>query len=446
MPRQTTSGFVGILLLTIVAIGVGVGYFLIQQRKIPEPVASSTEAASLGLVSVGESQLANVSQVEVTSTTSPKVPVEKKVEKLVQEKKNSSSVNTVNDSDFLPKKDITTKPDLPAQAEVLEPTLIIEAGEQPRQTLLLGDARLVPFTTFKLTAEGSDVTVNSLTVERKGFGSDKIFVEVGVIDHGTERKLNSNHQYVMNKPFTVKQGETEEITLYGNIVDATTLATYNGQAPSLALVAIKINSDMGAKVTGTLPIVGTMQTVNSSLVIGSITFTNSGFDPAVGRSLYINDKNVTFAGVRGTMNSAEPVLLKSFSWTHNGSASSLNMANVKICVVKVETRCYDAEVDSFGKYYTADFANDIKIEKGGVFDVYIKGDILPSGVNRTVNFDITTSYDITAYGLTYRNFFYPFGGSESGNQPEGSFSTTEFPFYNGYAHSIVGGSFNSIGR
>jgi len=88
----------------------------------------------------------------------------------------------------------------------------------------------------------------------------------------------------------------------------------------------------------------------------------------------------------------------------------------------------------------------MKIGKGESFDLYIKGDVLPSGVNRTVNFDITTSYDVLGLGQSYNNFIYSQGGELDGAQPEGSFSITEYPFYNGYAHSIVSGSFNNIGR
>ncbi len=442
MPRQTTGGFVGLLLLTVLAIGVGVASFFFYQKVpssshyISENISEKIETANL--IQTETAQATTTQSIATSTPVLESSPVENKQETKVTDSK--KIILAKNPTDV--KAQATTVVIPPPQ--VSEPTLVVEAGEQPKQILLLGDARLVPFTTIKLTAQGTDIIINSLTVERKGFGSDKIFVEVGVIDHGTERKLNSNHLYVMNKAFSIKQGETEEITLYGNIVDATTLSTYNGQAPSLALIAI----DTKAKVEGTLPVVGTMQTVNSSLTIGSITLVRSGLDPAVGRTLYINDKNIIFSGVRGTLNSAEPALLKFFGWTRKGSVSSLDLSNVKICLVRLDTKCFDAKLSPNGRYYSVDFANekdsDIKIEKGGLFDIYIKGDILPSGVNRTVDFDITTSYDIIAYGITYKNFFYPFGGTDSGTQPEGSFSTTEYPFYNGYSHSIVGGSFNTI--
>ncbi len=323
--------------------------------------------------------------------------------------------------------------------------LLVEAGEQPKSTLLLADARMVPFTTIKLTAQGKDITVKSLTVERKGFGSDRIFTEAGVMDHDFERTLNGNHQYVMREPFTIAAGASEDITLFGNITDIDTLASYDGEMPALALVNIATADN--DKIFGTLPIVGTAHTVNDSLVIGSLTMSTSSLDPATNRKLQINDTKQIFSAVRVTASGAEIVALQSIGFTQKGSAGINDIANVKICVSMKNIKCYDATTDD-GKWYGGDFGNDITLDKGGFADIYIQGDITTSGANRTVNFDVETSYDITGYGLTYKNFMHSFADASAGDgaQPEGSFSTSEYPFYNGYAHTIQGGSAVYIGR
>ncbi|KKR32373.1 MAG: hypothetical protein UT65_C0002G0019 [Parcubacteria group bacterium GW2011_GWF2_39_8b] len=445
MFRNTERGYIGFVILAIVAVALGaVSLFFYEQKK---PTPSPTEQLEkIVMEDARANQLANV--VEATTTIVIATTTEIKTEQLVPV---PVSKKIVSYADTPPKP--TAKPTIQAEPSVVippsppkEPTLIVETGEQPKQTLLIGSARLVPFTVVNLTAKETDIEIESLEVERKGMGSDRIFVEVGVIDHGLEKKLNANHQYVMRKPFTIKAGETEEITLYGNITDKSTLATYEGQSPSLALIKININAKTPAKISGVLPIVGTAHIVNSSLTIGSMTLSSSGFDPGINKNIYINDTGIIFSAVRGLVGGSEVINLQFFGWTQNGSASYLNISNVQICVFyKADTKCFPADVDSVGKYYSAEFG-DMKIGKGESFDLYIKGDVLPSGVNRTVNFDITTSYDVLGLGQSYNNFIYSQGGELDGAQPEGSFSITEYPFYNGYAHSIVSGSFNNIGR
>jgi len=337
-----------------------------------------------------------------------------------------------------------TPPPVVTEPEVTEPTLFVSAGEQPKQTLLLATADRILFTTIEMTAKGGDIDISSLTIERRGMGSDRIFTEVGVVDVDSERAINANHQYSTHKTFTIKDGETQEIVLFGNITDQVTLADYNSQAPSLALVGIKTE----AKISGSLPIVGTQHIVNSNLTIGSLELTGGGMDPGMAKNIDIGGTNITFAGVRATASGAEQVLLQSFYWYQNGSISRFDLANVKTCVsYKSAINCYDAEPDDNGRYYGGEFGDGIKIDKGDSADIYIKGDVLASGVNRTVDFDINSSYDVLAYGLSYKNFFYSFyGGEEEGAQAEGVFSLSEGPLYNAYAHNVLGGSFTNIGR
>jgi hypothetical protein len=198
---------------------------------------------------------------------------------------------------------------------------------------------------------------------------------------------------------------------------------------------------------GALPIVGVTDTVNSNLVIGSITLGTSGFDPGTNRNLYINSNNVIFSAVTAQVSSAEPVLLKSFAFTQNGSASKFDTSGVQICVIyRSAKNCFDTTIDTDNKYYSADFGDGILVAKGDTVDIYIKGNVGTTGSRRTIDFDVASSYDVSGIGKTYQNTIYGTGGDLDGAQPEGSYSTSEGPFYNAYAHTIVGGSFGSVGK
>jgi len=447
MLKNSQRGFVKFVILAVIAVVVGATslFFyeqkkpaqqsIVESKKIVVEERSFNQTADIVLATTTVPELSTVrgkATTEVITEQTVSIPPPKKIPPPPPPQ---SIVKPTIQVEPL----VVIQPTLPA-----EPTLMVETSEQPKQTLLIGSARLVPFTVINLTAKETDINVTSLEIERKGMGSDLIFVEVGVLNHGLEKKLNANHQYVMRKPFTIKAGEMEEITLYGNITDKDTLASYEGQSPSLALIKVNIDSKTQAKILGDLPILGTAHIVNSSLTIGSMTLSNSGFDPGINKNIYINDTGIIFSAIRGLIGGSEVIDLQFFGFTQNGSASFLNISNVQICIVyKSETQCYPADVDSVGKYYSSEFGGGIKIGKGESFDVYIKGDALPSGVNRTIDFDITTSYDILGLGQSYNNYLYSQGGELDGTQPEGSFSTTEYPFYNGYAHSIVPGSFSS---
>lgn len=443
MNTDKQKGFAGLIVLTIAAVALGGVFYFLHDAGSNSPINLGNGLPQIA--SAIQSQVTIEPEVTVTSSTpltnnglalyvgdvaSPK---------LAQKKKLVVNTGTEEVPQVKPSPVVTMAI---VEEKITEPTLIVEQSEQVNGSLLLADARRVPFTKINLTAQGGDVTVQSLTIERRGIASDRLFVEVGVLNHGIEKRLNASHQYKMNEPFTITNGETEEIILYGNIIAKESLASYVGQSPSLALIEIMTS----AKISGSLPLVGTTHIANSTLTIGSLGLTTSGLDPGVNRNFDVNATNVIFSAVRITAGSSEPLLLREFGWTQNGSAGAGDLSNIQTCIdYKNNRTCYPSDSED-GKYYYTDFENNIRIDKGESADVYIKGDVLPSGANRTVNFDITTSYDISAYGLTYKNYFYTYGGENEGAQPEGSLSTSEYPFYNGYTHNIVSGSFNSISR
>ncbi|HLD57206.1 MAG TPA: peptidoglycan-binding protein, partial [archaeon] len=228
-------------------------------------------------------------------------------------------------------------------------SLSVSAGSQPANSLAPQSASRVPFTTVVLSAGSSDVTVNSITVERVGLAQDAVFSGVVLLNSdgmqiGISKTLNSNHQAMVGEPWVIKAGTSQTVTVAGNM--ASSLSAYSGQVVGLNVVAVNTS----ASVSGSLPISGAQHTVNSTLSLGTATLALSSFDPNQAQTKEIGVTGYNFAGVRVTAGSVEQVKLWSVRWNQSGSASSNDLSNVK---VYVDGTAYDTVVSSDGKYYSA---------------------------------------------------------------------------------------------
>ncbi|MEQ1845058.1 MAG: peptidoglycan-binding protein [Nitrospira sp.] len=320
-------------------------------------------------------------------------------------------------------------------------SLSVSAGSQPANSLTPESAARIPFTTVVLSAGSSDVTVNSITVERVGLMQDAVLSGVVLLDQnglqiGIAKTLNSNHQAMVGEPFVIPAGTSKTVTIAGNM--SSTLDSYAGQVGGLNVVAVNTS----ASVAGSLPVSGASHTVNASLTLGTAQMTESSFDPDSSSSREIGTTGFRFAGVRLTAGSAEQVKIWSVRFNQTGSASSQDLANVKIYV---DGTAYDTTVSADGKYYSALFAGGILVDKGISKDVYIQGDIVgTSAAGRTIKFDIYKNTDIYVSGVTYGYGITP---TQSANG-SASDSTSEFtsgtPFFDGSKVTVTGGSVTTI--
>lgn len=312
--------------------------------------------------------------------------------------------------------------------------LMVSAGQQPVNSLApLGAAR-IPFTTLVLTAGSSDVTVNSITVERSGLAQDASLSGVVLLKSdgtqiGIAKTLNSNHQAMVGEPWVIKAGTSQTVTVAGNRPTSDSSA-YAGQVVGLTVVAV----NSSASVSGSLPITGAMHTINSSLTLGAATVLISSFDPNSAQTKEIGTTNYKFSGVRVTAGSAEQVKLWSVRFNQTGSASSQDLANVKVYVDGVG---YMTEVSADGKYFSANFPGGILIDKGNSKDIYIQGDIVGTGAaGRTVKFDIYKTTDLYVSGVTYGYGITPTGS--------GTGFTATTPWFTGSTVTVNAGSVTTI--
>lgn len=326
--------------------------------------------------------------------------------------------------------------------------LTVSAGSQPSNSLAPTSASRVPFTTVVLSAGSADVTVNSLTVERVGLAQDAVLSGVVLLDSngmqiGIAKTLNSNHQAMVGEPFVISAGTSKTVTVAGNM--ASSLGSYAGQVVGLNVVAVNTS----ASVAGSLPISGAMHTVNASLSLGTVTLAVSSYDPNSAQTKEIGTTAYKFAGVRVTAGSAEQVRLWSVRWNQTGSASSADLANVK---VYVDGTAYDTVVSSDGKYYSAVFAGGLLIDKGLSKDVYIQGDITGTGAaGRTVQFDLSKNTDLYMSGVTYGYGLIgtnPNGATDqaatTASQFVGPAATPGSPFFSGSLVTVSAGSVTSV--
>lgn len=324
-------------------------------------------------------------------------------------------------------------------------TLALYPANQPASSLAPENAARVPFTRFTLTANNGPVVVNGVTVERTGLAQDAVFSGVALLDEngnqiGISKTLNANHQATVGENnMIINAGQTRTFTVAGNM--AANLDPFQGQVVGLNVISINSSS----AITGSLPISGAQNTVNSTLSLGSATLAISSFDPNTSSQRQIGTTGFRFAGVRITAGSQEGAKLMSIRWNQSGSASSNDISNVKVFV---DGTSYDTVLSSDGKYYTANFSTGgILIEKGFSKDVYIQGDIAGAGAaNRTVKFDIYRNTDIYLLGNVYGYGIIPTALTTATASNASSEFTTGTPFFDASQITISAGSVTTISR
>ncbi|MEK7630480.1 MAG: peptidoglycan-binding domain-containing protein [Patescibacteria group bacterium] len=318
--------------------------------------------------------------------------------------------------------------------------LSVSAGTQPQATLAVQSAINVPFTRVRFTASSDgDVVVNSLTVERTGLMNDAVFSGIILLDEqgvrlGLSKTLNSNHQTILTEPFTVKAGQTREMTIAGDMVAS--LSSYAGQAGTLSLAAVNTS----AVVNGSLPLTGTTQTINSSLTVGSATLDNGSIEPGSSPTKEVGTTGYTFSSIKVTAGSAEDMELRSMRFNQSGSASKEDLANV--VMVDKDGKTYTPIVSSDGKYYTGVFNPPLQIKKGEQTEISLKGDIV-SGSNRTIKFDLYRYSDVVVRGKTFGYDVQPTSaddGDTSQTDADGSFDDDLNPIYDAYKVTVGNGS------
>ena len=328
--------------------------------------------------------------------------------------------------------------------------LTISDSGQPESSIAPNGAG-VNFTTITLTAGNNNVTVRSVTVERVGMASDSAFATIALngedgLQIGNQLAFDSNHRAVFKTPFVVRAGTSQTLTVVGYM--AADLTNYAGQTPILQISAL----DASSPIMGQLPLKGSVQIVNSSLVIGGATGMLSPLDPNGARNRYIGEHDVIFSAIRMTANSVEDVTLSYMIWNQSGTASASDMVNI---VTIAGATSSPAIVQADGRTYISMFDPAVVIPKGQSIDVLVKGDLKTTGAGRTVQFDLFDNTDDEGTGGNTYGFGVPFVPSGntavSGNSvfitSDGTTDgTAGTPFFAGSVTTITGGTATYVGK
>jgi len=305
------------------------------------------------------------------------------------------------------------------------------SSEQPVASLAPQGAINVKFTKVRFTASSDgDVKVDSIVVERTGLLSDAVFSGIILLDEngdriGTSKTLNSDHEATLTTGFTVKAGQTRELTVAGDM--AADLSSYTNQEGYLALKAV----NSAAKVNGTLPIVGAKHRTTASLSMGSVTLATGSTDPGADRSKEVGTKSYVFSSIKASAGTNENILWKSIRFNQSGSATKNDVTNV---VVKDQDgKIYPTTVSDDGKYYLANFGAGVTIKKGESFEVSLQGDVV-DGSGRTIAFDLYKLEDARFMGVDTK---YDLRATDDG---AGSFAGTTDPQFDASVVTVSAGS------
>ncbi|MDP3727527.1 MAG: peptidoglycan-binding domain-containing protein, partial [bacterium] len=315
--------------------------------------------------------------------------------------------------------------------------LTVAAATQPGDTLAPKNSARVPTTKFTLTASSDgDVKVNSITVERQGPSGDSSVDGVVLLGEdglqiGLSKKLNSNHQAVLNESLTIKAGTSKTYTI---AINRPSTASDGGDIVKMAVMAIDAGA---AAVNGSLPIVGSPITMNSSLTIGTVTLTRGVNDPGTGATKEIGTTGYKLTAIRITAGSAEDLKVKWVSVNQSGSAATTDLKNIK---VNFDGTDYPVTVSADGKYYTANFGDGVVVTKGNTKEFYVSGDI-ESGTNRSIDFDLYRYTDLYVVGSQFGYGLTPTAtdSGDSSTDDDGTFQATN-PVWDAYEATIGAGS------
>lgn len=323
--------------------------------------------------------------------------------------------------------------------------LSVMAATQPQNAIAPQNASRVPFTRFTLTA-GNDgpVTVNSVTVQRVGLGSNGAFSGVVLIDQdgnqiGNSRTLNSADQANIGASMTIPAGQSRTFTVAANMNSQ--LAAFAGQVPAFAVVAVNTN----ASVAGSLPITGAYHTINATLNVGTVTLqTSNAFATNAASTREIGTTGYRFTGFSLVAGGQEDLRLRSVAFNQTGNASTANdLANIQIVV---DGTAYPAIVHSDGRMVSANLGSGVLIPEGNNVEVYVRADIVGGNASgRTVIFDVDKNTDIYLEGATYGYGVSPaIGGVAVPGNRNGLTITNGTPYLHAAQVTVSGAAVTSI--
>ncbi|MBI2029991.1 hypothetical protein HYT05_00020 [Candidatus Kaiserbacteria bacterium] len=136
-----------------------------------------------------------------------------------------------------------------AQTSFDPPTIIVTKPVQPVSGIVPSGALHVPFTNVDLTARGTDIVVNDITVVQTGPADDRAVDEVLLLDSNGEvlgdGSLDDEHTIHFSDPIYLPRDTTLHLTVAVNTSDD--LDEFDGQVLTFAVTSISASGYIAVK-------------------------------------------------------------------------------------------------------------------------------------------------------------------------------------------------------
>ncbi len=254
----------------------------------------------------------------------------------------------------------------------------------------------VEFATYNLTASNDgDVTLDHLTLTRKGVGSAGDFDKVYLYQDGTRlttgRTVNSSDNTVMftSVGLEVSAGQTETLTVVADIDSGG-----NGNNAFAIQEAGDIELSGETSVSGSFPVTGNTMSISTGGTAANLTVESLNDTTEVNKKIGQDDQEI--AHIDLTNDNEEDVELQSLTLTNGGNATADNLGNLALYHLGSKV----AEGTLSNNQLSFDLDEGLTIEKGDNIELKAKADI-ESGVNNTVKLYLGYAADIVAVGQSY---------------------------------------------
>lgn len=136
-----------------------------------------------------------------------------------------------------------------AQTHIDPPTVVVTKPVQPVSSIAPSGALRVPFTHVDLTARGTDIIINDITVVRTGMVDDSAFDDILLLDSDGEvlgeGSLDEEHTVHFTDPIYISRDRTMHLTVAANMADD--LGEFDGQISSFTITNISASGYIKVK-------------------------------------------------------------------------------------------------------------------------------------------------------------------------------------------------------
>jgi hypothetical protein len=282
------------------------------------------------------------------------------------------------------------------------------AANSPATTLVPAKATHVPYLTFKITANGGDTTVETITFKRIGLGDNDNFDKVWLTSDGVpvsnDQSVNSDDTVTLSPNMMIKAGQSATLTLVANL-DPTSGADTSNQDGFQIASASSIEISGTGTVGGAFPVKGSLMNY-SSYVVGTVTLDEEGSaeDVEIGdEQVIVGEFSLDYNSDSESDGMVDYVRLK-----QDGSADLEDLDNLSL--YEDGELLSGATASVYGDYVTFRLSgDDARLKDGDKRRFEIRADIMDGTDDETYQFKLDDLRDLfvreteTGFGGTTTN-------------------------------------------